>query len=114
MRDTTKFFPNLKLPVIAAPMFLVSGPEIVKACCREGVIGAFPFQNARTIEQLDGWMDELRRDVSQTDAPIAVNLTTHSSYDRLADEIALIENHKPEIVITALGGPEPVLDVVHG
>ncbi|GGX70309.1 hypothetical protein GCM10011309_20490 [Litorimonas cladophorae] len=111
--SASALFDNLKLPVIAAPMFLVSGPTLVKACRREGVIGSFPFPNARTIETLDGWLDDLRRSAILTDAPLAVNLTTHRSYDRLADEIALIENHKPEIVITALGGPEPVLDVVH-
>ena len=108
-----KLFSNLALPVIVAPMFLVSGPKLVKACNREGVIGSFPFPNARTIETLDGWLDELRRDADATGVPLAVNLTTHRSYDRLADEIALIANHKPEIVITALGGPDPVIDVVH-
>ena len=113
MTLTSPIFPNLKLPVIAAPMFLVSGPKLVQACCKAGVIGSFPFPNARTIETLDSWLDELGRKTEESDAPFAVNLTTHRSYDRLADEIALIENHKPEIVITALGGPEPVLDVVH-
>ena len=102
---------NLTLPIIVAPMFLVSGPELVKASCAAGVIGSFPFPNARTIETLDEWLDDIGRQDSTT--PFAVNLTTHRSYDRLADEIALIANHKPEIVITALGGPEPVLDVVH-
>lgn len=114
MASISDKFPNLTLPVIAAPMFLVSGPELVKACCDAGVIGAFPFPNARIIETLDEWLDEIRREANETDAPFAVNLTTHRSYDRLADEIALIANHKPEIVITALGSPEPVLDVVHG
>lgn len=113
MTSPSYIFPNLKLPVIAAPMFLVSGPKLVQACCKAGVIGAFPFPNARAIGTLDSWLDELGRKVSDNDPPFAVNLTTHRSYDRLADEIALIENHKPKIVITALGGPEPVLDVVH-
>lgn len=106
---------NLSLPAICAPMFLVSGPQLVAATCKEGVIGAFPFPNARTIETLDGWLDELSRTVSAdaNAAPFAVNLTTHRTYDRLQDEIALIANHKPKIVITALGGPEPVIDTVH-
>lgn len=106
-------YSNLVLPVIAAPMFLVSGPRLVKACCRAGIIGSFPFPNARTIAVLDGWLDEIKQEAKKTDTPFAVNLTTHRSYDRLADEVALIENHKPDIVITALGGPGPVLDVVH-
>ena len=106
---------QLTLPVIVAPMFLVSGPELVKAACREGVIGAFPFPNARTIDILDEWLANIDRSIDRAGpmAPYAVNLTTHRSYDRLADEIDLIAKYKPEIVITALGGPDPVLDVVH-
>ncbi len=97
-------------------MFLVSGPELVKASCRAGVIGAFPFPNARTIATLDQWLDDIGAAVRNASAaaPFAVNLTTHRSYDRLADEIALIANHKPDIVITALGSPDPVVDLVHG
>lgn len=96
-------------------MFLVSGPALVKASCHAGLIGAFPFPNARTIATLDQWLDDIGmavRDAPVT-VPFAVNLTTHSSYDRLADEIALIASHKPGIVITALGSPAPVIDVVH-
>lgn len=106
---------NLALPAVCAPMFLVSGPDLVAAACKAGVIGAFPFPNCRTIEALDAWLDDLGRRVGgdPAAAPFAVNLTTHRSYDRLADEIALIKSHKPKIVITALGGPGPVLDAVH-
>lgn len=114
MKFFIKGLPNLTLPVIAAPMFLVSGPELVKACCKAGIIGSFPFPNCRTIDVLDEWLDELRRDLSDSDALFAVNLTTHRSYDRIDDEIALLENHKPKVVITALGGPGPILDVVQG
>lgn len=106
---------NLSLPAICAPMFLVSGPELVAATCKQGVIGAFPFPNARKIETLDSWLDDLSRLLKSDPnaAPFAVNLTTHRTYDRLQDEIALIANHKPKIVITALGGPDPVIDTVH-
>ena len=104
---------KLTIPAISAPMFLVSGPDLVKETCNNGVIGAFPFPNARTIATLDEWLDNLGRTLGEEAAPYAVNLTTHRSYDRLADEIDLIRNHKPKIVITALGGPDPVLDVVH-
>lgn len=113
MTVASSVFSNLTIPVIAAPMFLVSGPDLVKACCRTGVIGSFPFPNARSIAVLDQWLGDIKEQSKETDAPFAVNLTTHRSYDRLADEVALIRNHKPEIVITALGGPEPVLDAVH-
>ena len=106
---------KITVPMIAAPMFLVSGPELVAATCEAGVIGSFPFPNARTIDVLDEWLDELGRRVGGNPeaAPYAVNLLSHLSYDRLADEIALIKNHKPKVVITALGGPEPVIDTVH-
>ena len=105
---------TLALPVIVAPMFLVSGPDLVKASCLAGVVGSFPFPNARDIATLDKWLDDIGQTIKNTPhaAPFAVNLTTHSTYDRLQDEIALIANHKPKIVITALGGPEPVLEVV--
>ncbi len=106
---------NLAVPAICAPMFLVSGPDLVAATSKAGVIGAFPFPNCRTIETLDQWLDDIGRRVGNDPhaAPFAVNITTHRSYDRLADEIALIKSHRPRIVITALGGPDPVLDVVH-
>lgn len=106
---------NISLPAICAPMFLVSGPDLVAATCKDGVIGAFPFPNARKIETLDAWLDDLSQRVSSDPhaAPYAVNLTTHRTYDRLQDEIALIANHKPKVVITALGGPEPVIETVH-
>ncbi len=105
---------GLSLPVIAAPMFLVSGPRLVTAVCRAGVVGAFPFPNARDIGTLDQWLGQLTDDVTQHPgaAPFAVNLTTHKTYDRLADEIALLENHKPAVVITALGSPAPVIETV--
>ncbi len=106
---------HLKLPVVVAPMFLVSGPELVIASCLAGVIGAFPFPNARDIPTLDAWLEQIATALAGADCagPMAVNLTTHRSYDRLADEIAVIKNHRPDIVITALGGPGAVIDTVH-
>lgn len=106
---------HLKLPVVVAPMFLVSGPELVIASCLAGVIGAFPFPNARDIPTLDAWLEQIATALAGADCagPMAVNLTTHRSYDRLADEIAVIQNHRPDIVITALGGPGAVIDTVH-
>ena len=105
---------RMSLPLIAAPMFLVSGPDMVQAARREGVIGSFPFPNARTTDVLEDW---LRQVCSQGEgnltAPFAANMVTHSSYDRLGAELDLLAAYKPEIVITALGGPRPVLDTVH-
>jgi len=107
---------RITLPVIAAPMFLVSGVELVNATRRSGVIGSLPFPNARTTAILDDWLGQICRtkdDAGRALAPVAANMITHSSYDRLQDELALLRVHKPDIVITALGGPQPVLDIVH-
>jgi nitronate monooxygenase len=105
---------RMSAPVIAAPMFLVSGPELVLACRAAGAIGAFPFPNARTLDTLDAWLAQCGGNDGPNLAPFAANMVTHSSYDRLADELALLERHRPDIVITALGGPQPVLATVHG
>lgn len=106
---------RISLPAIVAPMFLVSGPELVNASRRAGTIASFPFPNARTTEILDDWLAQTCRtadDEGRALAPIAANMITHSSYDRLGDELDLITRHKPDIVITALGGPQPVLPIV--
>ena len=112
---------QLRLPVISAPMFLVSGPELVKNCCLNGVIGSFPAPNARPIEILDEWMEQLNKDLEKARiedpnrkiAPWAMNMVVHSSYSRLQDELALIKKHKPQLVITSLGSPKHVVDIVH-
>ncbi len=106
-------FPNLRLPVVVAPMFLVSGPEMVVAACRSGVIGAFPTPNCRTAAELDAWMTQITAQRRADDAPWAVNLVTHSTNARLADDLALVAKHKPSIVITALGSPRPAAETVH-
>ena len=112
----SRLLADLRLPLVVAPMFLVSGPALVKASCLSGVVGSFPFPNALDISILDAWLDGIDSELKgvASAAPYAVNITTHSTYDRLEDEIALIKNHKPRFVITALGGPEPVIDIVHG
>ncbi len=107
-------FPNLRLPVVVAPMFLVSGPEMVNSACRAGVIGAFPTPNCRTATELDDWMTQITAQRQPGDAPWAVNLVTHSTNARLGDDLALVAKHKPPIVITALGSPRPAVEVVQG
>lgn len=112
---------SLRLPVVAAPMFLVSGPELVVAACKAGIVGSFPNTNARTIEEYEDCMrrvtDALAQaraaDPSARVAPWAANLITHSSNVRLQQDLALIARYRPPLVITALGSPEPALDVVH-
>ncbi len=102
----------LALPLVAAPMFLVSGPELVLAACRAGIVGAFPFPNGRTLADLRGWLELLGRELRDTDAPYAANMIVHPTYARLDNELALLREFKPKIVITALGGPIRVIEVV--
>lgn len=112
---------QLKLPVISAPMFLVSGTELVKACCLNGVIGSFPAPNARPIEVLEQWMGQLNEELAvarsqepgRKIAPWAMNMVVHSSYSRFEDELALVKKHQPQLVITSLGSPKRVVEVVH-
>lgn len=109
-----------RLPVFAAPMFLVSGPELVLAACRAGIVGAFPTHNARTAADLDDWMTRIRAGLDEHAAarpavprvPWCVNVITHSTNTRLREDLALLARHEPPIVVTALGSPRPVLDVV--
>jgi nitronate monooxygenase len=107
---------RLHLPLIAAPMFLVSGPALVKAACRAGVIGSFPTANCRTVEELDCWLadigDDLKRAADETGhapAPLCPNLIVHRSNTRVPDDLAAVLRHKAEMVITSVGSPEPVL-----
>jgi nitronate monooxygenase len=112
--DTLKS--RMRLPLIAAPMFLVSGPALVKAACRAGVIGSFPTANCRSVEELDGWLadmsDDLERAAQETGRalpPLCPNLIVHRSNPRVRDDLAAVLRHKAEIVITSVGSPEPVL-----
>ena len=105
---------RLRLPAICAPMFLVTGPDMVISACKSGVLGTFPATNARTEDQLVSWLDQISTSVSQADAPWALNMITHNSYGRFDAELDLVRQYKPELVITALGGPHRITDVVHG
>jgi nitronate monooxygenase len=101
-------------------MFLVSGVDLVVAACRNGVIGAFPTVNCRSPDQLDGWLGDietrLRRHSDQTGkpaAPACPNLIVHRSNARLEHDLRVLLRHKPEIVITSVGSPAPVLAPLH-
>ena len=104
---------HLKLPAVVAPMFLVSGPDVVIQSCKEGLMGSFPGPNARTIDDLRSWFEIIDTKLNQEDAPWAFNMITHNSYGRFDQEITLVEEFKPKIVITALGGPHRVTQQVH-
>jgi len=104
---------RLRLPVIAAPMFLVSGPDMVIAAARAGILGAFPGPNGRSIADLRQWFEAIHAALGPEGLPFAFNMITHTSYGRFDEELALVCEFKPEIVVTALGGPHPVTDAVH-
>jgi nitronate monooxygenase len=115
-----RFRDRLTLPLIAAPMFLVSGVELVVAACRNGVIGAFPTVNCREVEQLDAWLVEIderlqhHADASgKQPAPICPNLIVHRSNARLEQDLKILLRHRPEMVITSVGSPAPVLQPLH-
>ena len=108
--QTSKIIDQLRLPVIVAPMFLVSGPELVIASSNAGLIGSFPGPNARTTEELEQWMQQIN---ASTSNPWAFNMITHKTYDRFDEELELVKQFQPMIVITALGSPERVIEEVH-
>ena len=108
--QNNKLIDRLRLPVIVAPMFLVSGPDLVIASSNAGLIGSFPGPNARTAEELEEWMHQINKSTSN---PWAFNMITHKTYDRFSEELDLIKKFQPKIVITALGSPERVVEAVH-
>ena len=109
--QNNKLIDRLRLPVIVAPMFLVSGPDLVIASSNAGLIGSFPGPNARTAGELEEWMHQINKSTSN---PWAFNMITHKTYDRFSEELDLIKKFQPKIVITALGSPERVIEAVHG
>ena len=106
---------NLRLPVIQAPLFLLSGPEMVIASCRAGIVGSFPSPNARTPEILEDWLIEITRALESDAkaAPWAMNLVMHRSNPRRHADLALAVKYKAPVVITALGSPEEAVEAVH-
>jgi nitronate monooxygenase len=110
------FRDRLSLPLIAAPMFLVSGTDLVVAACRNGVIGSFPTVNCRSPEQLDQWLTDIDDRLKQHSdasgkpaAPVCANLIVHRSNARLEQDLQVLLRHRPEMVITSVGSPAPVL-----
>jgi len=113
---------NLSLPVIASPMFIASGPALVAAQCKAGIVGSFPALNARPAELLDTWLTDLQRELGDYQelhpdrkvGPIAVNQIVHQSNDRLEHDVAVCVKHQVPIIISSLRAPPPeMLDAVH-
>lgn len=107
---------RLRLPVVAAPMFLISNPRLVLACCANGVVGSFPALNQRDTAGFKAWLEEIEAGLAQlqTPAPYAVNLIVHPTNPRLQADLALCVEHHVPIVITSLGAVKEVVDAVHG
>lgn len=102
---------RLTLPLMAAPMFRVSGPELVIATCRAGVIGTFPTANCRTVTELDVWLNQIKSALTPRDAPFAVNLIIKR--DALQEELACLVRHQVEMVIASVGSPVAVVGPLH-
>ncbi|MGK7311700.1 MAG: NAD(P)H-dependent flavin oxidoreductase [Candidatus Longimicrobiales bacterium M2_2A_002] len=113
---------NLRLPVIGAPMFIVSTPDLVLAQCKAGIVGAFPALNARPQSMLDEWLDRITGELDayrkanpdKPVAPFAVNQIVHASNDRLQADMETCVKYRVPIIITSLRPPSEVVDAVHG
>ena len=106
----TNIFKNLSLPVIAAPMFLISGPKLVIECCKNGIIGTFPALNQRTTEGFEKWIIEIKsaldlfeKETGKKAAPFGVNLIVHQTNPRVKADLEICIKHKVPIIITSLG-----------
>ena len=104
---------RLRLPLVAAPMFLVSNPQLVLACCHSGVLGSFPALNQRESSGFKAWLEEIEAGLKADSAPYAVNLIVHGSNPRLQADLAICVEHKVPVVITSLGAAKEVVDAVH-
>lgn len=112
---------RLSIPAIGSPLFIVSGPELVIAQCKAGVVGSFPALNARPAALLDEWLHRIKEELAAHDkahpdrlsAPFAVNQIVHKSNNRLDQDLAVCEKHKVPMVITSLGAREELNQAVH-
>jgi nitronate monooxygenase len=113
---------NLSLPVIASPMFIASGPALITAQCKAGIVGSFPALNARPAELLDNWLTDIQAELEAYKqanpgakiGPIAVNQIVHQSNDRLAHDVEVCVKHQIPIIISSLRAPpQEMLDAIH-
>lgn len=112
---------NLRLPIVCAPMFIVSGPELVIAQCKAGIVGSFPALNARPADMLEKWIIRIKLELDEYQkanpdkkvAPFAVNQICHGSNDRLQHDMEVCVRHEVPIIITSLQAPKAVFDAVH-
>ena len=110
----------LSLPVIAAPMFLISGPKLVIECCKNGIVGTFPALNQRTTEGFEEWVIEIKtaletfeKETGKKPAPFGVNLIVHQTNPRLQADLAICVKHQVPILITSLGAVPQLVGAIH-
>ena len=115
-----KLLKNLSLPVIAAPMFLISGPKLVIECCKNGIVGTFPALNQRSSEGFERWIVEIKTAIKTFEeetgskaAPFGVNLIVHQTNPRLQADLAICIKHQVPIIITSLGAVPKLVGAVH-
>ncbi len=120
MSEKAEFIRDLSLPVIAAPMFLISGPKLVVECCKNGIVGTFPALNQRTSEGFEEWLIQIKSELEQFEketgkkpAPFGVNLIVHPTNPRLEADVKLCMKHKVPLVITSLGAVSQVVNAIH-
>jgi nitronate monooxygenase len=114
------YFKSLELPVIAAPMFLISGPELVIECCKNGIVGTFPALNHRTTEGFEQWVIQIKESLAAFEAetgkkaaPFGVNLIVHATNMRVQADLEICVKHQVPLIITSLGALAQLVDVVH-
>ncbi|MEN8666704.1 MAG: nitronate monooxygenase [Flavobacteriaceae bacterium] len=120
MSEKAPFLSQLDLPVVAAPMFLISNPKMVVECCKNGIVGTFPALNQRTSEGFEAWLIEIKEALAQFEketgkkaAPYGVNLIVHPTNPRLEADVKLCMKHQVPLVITSLGAVSMVVDAIH-
>ncbi|MGR3811973.1 NAD(P)H-dependent flavin oxidoreductase [Jiulongibacter sp. NS-SX5] len=114
-------FNHLTLPLVAAPMFLISGPELVIECCKNGIVGTFPALNQRSTEGFEEWVVQIKTELEKFEketgkkaAPFGVNLIVHQTNPRIMADLEVVIKHQVPLVITSLGAVSDLVDAVHG
>lgn len=120
MSKKASFINDLSLPAIAAPMFLISGPELVIECCKNGIVGTFPALNQRTSEGFEEWLIQIKSELQKWEeetgkkaAPYGVNIVVHPTNPRVEADVKLCVKHQVPLVITSLGAVQMVVDAIH-
>ncbi|MCM4166697.1 Isopentenyl-diphosphate delta-isomerase [Arenibacter antarcticus] len=120
MSNKAAFIKDLSLPAVAAPMFLISGPQLVIECCKNGIVGTFPALNQRTTEGFEEWviaiktaLNDFEKETGKKTAPFGVNLIVHPTNPRLEADLKICIKHKVPLIITSLGAVAQLVDAVH-